>query len=68
MKVKDLKSVIFSQTGNIQLCIVYDIANNVDLENGCSVEYAYEHYGEREVKRISADFEQGYRYVVFHII
>ena len=67
MKLKDLKSIIFSKTGDIQWCIVYDICNNVDLEYGCSVEYAYEHYGDREVKRISADFDQGHRYIVFHI-
>ena len=68
MKLKELKPVIFSATGNIQFCIIYDRGNNVDLENGCSVEYAYNHYGEREVLRVSATYENDLAQLVFTII
>ena len=68
MKLKDLKPVIFSRTGDIQLCIIYDVGNNVDLHYGCSVEYAYEIFGEREVKRVQPVFEDGTAYIVFSII
>ena len=68
MKLKELKPVIFSSTGHIQLCIVYDRLNNVDLENGCSAEYAYKHYGEREVQNVSASYEDGCAQIVLTII
>ena len=68
MKLKELKPVIYSPTGDMQLCIVYDISNNVDIEYGCSVEYAYKHYGEREIRRISSVMEDGCAYIVFSII
>ena len=68
MKLKDLKPVIFSQTGDLQTCIIYDVGNNVDLEYGCSVEYAYVNYGEREIKRVQPVYENGNAYLVFSII
>lgn len=68
MKLKDLKPIIFSTTGCLQLCIVYDRANNVDLENGCSAEYAFKHYGEREVYNVSATYEDRCAMLVFSII
>ena len=68
MKLLDLKSIIFSQTGSIQLCVVYDRCNNVDLENGCSVEYAYKHYGEREIHNVSATYEDKCAMLVFSIV
>lgn len=54
MKIKDLKDILYSNRGNIQFAIVWDIYNNVDIENGCSIEYAVETYGERELLRIEA--------------
>lgn len=54
MKIKDLKDVLYSSRGNIQFAIVWDIYNNVDIENGCSIDYAVETYGERELLRIEA--------------
>jgi hypothetical protein len=54
MKLKELQSVLRSRRGGIQSAIVYDSASNTDLENGCSVEYAVEHYGDSEVQRIEA--------------
>lgn len=68
MKLEDLKPVIFSMTGDIQTCIVYDRCNNVDLECGCSVEYAYKTYGEREVHRVMTAYENGTSHLVFSIM
>ena len=67
MKLKELKPIIYSRTGDMQICIVYDIKNNVDLKYGCSAEYAYEHYGDREIVRIQSVFENGKAYLVFSI-
>lgn len=55
MKIKELKSIIYSKTGDIQFVIIYDRMTNTDIENGCSMEYAVCHYGNKEVKRVSAD-------------
>ena len=67
MQLSDLKHIIHSLHGDIQLCIVYDQSTDLDLEHGCSVEYAYKHYGNRIVKRVSAAYEQGMSYIVFTI-
>ena len=55
MKLKDFRGVLYSCRGGIQPVVVYDQGNNLDLDNGCSVEYAIKTYGDREVKRIGAD-------------
>lgn len=68
MKLKELKPAIYSQTGAVQLCIVYDHNANIDLHYGCSVEYAYEIFGEREIKRVYSVIENYYAYIVFSII
>lgn len=68
MKLKELKPVIFSRTGNIQKCIVYDSYTNTDIEYGCSVEYAYKLYGEREINRVNAVYENEDTYFVFSIV
>ena len=54
MKLKDLKSVLWSSRGGICETIVYDYDSNQDLEFGCSVEYAVKKYAEKEVRRIEA--------------
>ena len=54
MKIKQLKNVLYSTTGNIQFAIVYDSKTHKDLENGCSIDYAVKHYGDRELIRIKA--------------
>lgn len=54
MKLKDLKPVLYSSRGSIQFAIVYDREKNADLENGCSIEYAVEKYGDRTVHHIEA--------------
>ena len=53
--------------GNRNITKPYDIKNNIDLEYGCSVEYAYENYGDREIVRIQSVFENGNAYFVFSI-
>lgn len=68
MKLSQLKPVIYSYTGNVQLCIIYDSDADIDLEHGCSAEYAIKHYGDREVKRISSVFEDGQSYLVISLI
>ena len=67
MKLKELKPVIRSITGGIQLCIVFDFNEARDLDKGCSVEYAYEIYGERTVRRVSSIFVDGRSYILFTI-
>lgn len=54
MKLKDLKSVLYSNRGNIQFAIVYDSRTNADIESGCSIDYAVEQHGEKELIRIEA--------------
>lgn len=56
MKFKDLKSIIYSKTGDIQFVIIYDQATNTDIASECSIEYAICNYGNKEVKRITADY------------
>lgn len=67
MRLKELKQILYSNTGDIQLCIIYDSNANADIEYGCSAEYAYKHYGDREVKRISSVFEKGQSYIVISL-
>ena len=55
MKMIELSKVIRSLgMGSVVWAIVYDSETNQDLLNGCSVEYAYKEFGEREVKRVYA--------------
>lgn len=68
MQLKELRPVLRSVTGEIQFCIIYDCNANADIEYGCSAEYAYKHYGDREVVRISSTFEKGQSYIVISIV
>ena len=54
MKLKDLKTILYSSRGGVQFAIVYDREKNADLENGCSIDYAVEKYGDRTVHHIEA--------------
>lgn len=54
MKLKDLKSVLYSQRGDIQSVIIYNYNLNKDVEIGCSIEYAIANYGDCIVKRIGS--------------
>lgn len=55
MQLQQLAHVLRSQTGRIQLAVVYDAARGHDLEDCCSVEYAVKHYGHLTLNRIQAD-------------
>ena len=67
MKLKDLKPVLRSTTGHIQWCIVYDWNNNRNLENGCSIEYAIEHYGGYIVRKIYSHYVNSQDYLVVEV-
>lgn len=67
MKLKELQPVLRSQTGQLQWCIVYDWEYNEDVARG-SVEYAIEHYGDSEVRRIYSCYEDGQDYIVIEIL
>lgn len=69
MKLKDLSSILYSKTGNIQFAIVYDYENNRELEHGCSIDYAVANYGDYKVKRITScfDFSEQMDYLVIHV-
>lgn len=54
MKLKELKNILYSNRGNIQSAIVWNIESNADLANGCSIDYAVEHLGELELLHIEA--------------
>ena len=54
MKLRDLKNILYSTTGNVQFAIVYDPDTHTDLENGCSIDYAVKTYGDKEIERIEA--------------
>lgn len=54
MKLKELKSILRSNRGTVQSAIVYDSKTNTDIENGCSIDYAVEQHGDKEVIRIEA--------------
>ena len=67
MKLKDLAPVAYSLTGDIQSCIVYDCRENIDLETGCSIEYAIKHYGDRDLHRVSSLYEDGCSYLLLSL-
>ena len=52
MKLKELKSVLYSNRGSVQFAIVYDSKTNTDIENGCSIDYAVKTHGDKDVVRI----------------
>ena len=68
MKLKDLKTILISQTGSIQHCIVYDLNRYEDITHGCSVEYAINSCGERIVSRIYSCIENGQDYIVIEVV
>jgi hypothetical protein len=53
MKLKELKTILFSSRGSIQFAILYDCNANADIETG-SIDYIVEKYSEKEVKHIEA--------------
>jgi hypothetical protein len=55
MKLKELKSILYSNVGDVIFASVYDYEKNVEIDRGASIEYIIENHGEKEVKRITAD-------------
>ena len=53
MKLKDLKSVLSSPRGRLQLAILYDGNSGEDIADG-PVDHIVHYYGEMEVVRIEA--------------
>ena len=58
IRLKDLKSILYSTRGNIQSAVVYDSEKNVDIVDGCSIDYVVKEYSESIVKRIEASNNQ----------
>lgn len=54
MKIKDLKSILYSTTGNIQWAVLWDSTICEDVEDGCSIDYLVANYGESEITHIQA--------------
>ena len=67
MKLEDLKDILWSQTGQIQWCIIYDWEHNTDIVPRCSVEHAVAHYGDVTVRRIYSCYEDGQDYLVIEL-
>ena len=53
MKLKELKTVLSSNRGCIQLAILFDSKTNSDIENA-SIDYIVENHGDKDVIRIEA--------------
>ena len=54
MKLKELENILYSNRGYAQFAIVYDSKRNVDIVNGCTIDWIVQNYGESEVKHIEA--------------
>ena len=67
MKLKDLKDVLWSTTGQIQWCVVYDWEADKDIAPRCSVEYAIKHYGDITVRRIMSAYEDGQSLLIIEV-
>lgn len=55
MKIKDLASVLYSTTGNIQWAVLWDSTDCKDVVDDCSVDYIVKNYGESEITHIEAE-------------
>lgn len=53
MKLKELKSVLYSNRGYIQHAILYDSKTNMDIATG-TIDKIVKDYGEKEINRIEA--------------
>lgn len=54
MKLKELKSILYSTHGGIQWATLWSTTTGEDIINGCSVDYAVKNYPEALVVRILA--------------
>ena len=55
MKLIELKNVLYSEQGHMQLGKLYNRTTNNILHEGCSVDYMVAHFSHMEVERITAD-------------
>ena len=55
MKLKEYRGILRSSRDGVQSVIVYDGDEYKDIEDGCSVEYALLHYGDKELYWITAE-------------
>ena len=55
MKLKELKPILYSTHTNLQFAIVWSCDTFEDIDEGRTVEYMIEKYGDYEIKRIQAD-------------
>ena len=53
MRLKELKTLLYSNRGYTQYAIIYDSSTNTDVATG-AVDYLVGEYGEKEVKHIEA--------------
>lgn len=53
MKLNELKSILYSNRGSVQLAILYDSKTNTDIASGI-IDYIVANFGEKEVIRIEA--------------
>lgn len=47
-------TLLYSSIGSVQFAIVYDSKTNTVIENGCSIDFAVEKHGDKDVIRIGA--------------
>ena len=54
MKLKDLKEILKSPEGDVEFVVLYNKAQYKTLDEGSSVDYLIQKYGESDVVRIYA--------------
>lgn len=53
MKLNEMRQILYSPRGDIQMAVIYECETNTDLDAG-SVDYIVKVYGDYEVTRIQA--------------
>lgn len=53
MKLKELKTILYSSRDNVQFAVIYDSKTNVDIAEG-AIDNIVSDHGEKEVIRIEA--------------
>lgn len=54
MRLADLKTILKSRPCDVQFCVLVDQKAQTPIEDGCSIEYVMENYGNKEVEQINA--------------
>ena len=55
MTINNLNGILYSNRGNIQFAVLYDISTNTEIINGCSIDYIVANYGDLIIKHITAE-------------